>query len=58
MIPENMSTKGLTDNQLAIDILYALGGTKLSKFIDLRHNFIQIELKKEALSTTMYHLKR
>lgn len=50
MLPAKIHTEGLTDNQPALDMIYSLGRTKLSKFIDIRHRYIQSEVKKKSVS--------
>lgn len=50
MLPNQVTTEGLTENKPALDMVFSLGGTKLSKFIDLRHKFIQDEIKKRRIS--------
>lgn len=49
MISRKLITEGLTDNPPALYMLFFLGGTKLSKFIDLRHQFIQLEIKRRSI---------
>lgn len=45
MMPTEVHTDALTDNQPALDMLFSLAGTKLTKFIDLHHNFIKDEIR-------------
>lgn len=41
-----LTTEDLADNQPALDMLFSLGGTKLSKFIFFRQRYIKNENKK------------
>lgn len=53
MISGNIITEGLTDNHPALYMLFSLEGSKLSIFINLRHQFIQREIKQGRFSTDM-----
>lgn len=39
--PTEMKTNALTDNIPPLGMIFSLAGTKMSKFIDLRQNFIK-----------------
>lgn len=49
MISKKLVTEVLTNNQPTLDMLFSLGGTKVSNFIDLRHQFIQYEITKRKI---------
>lgn len=50
MLPNKIDIKGLSDNKPALDMLHYLGGLKLSKFIDIRHHYIQSKIKKRMIT--------
>lgn len=45
-LKQPLLVKELTDNRPDIDMIYSLGGTKMSKFFDVRHKFMQDQIKQ------------
>lgn len=43
-------TDSLTNNMPALNMLFSLGGTKMSKFIDLRHYYIREQIQRYDIS--------
>lgn len=49
ILRRKLNVRALTDNQPALGMVHSIGGTKRSKFIALRHNFLQHEIKKHNI---------
>lgn len=49
MMPTDVHTDALTYNQPTLNMLFSLAGTKLTKFIYLRHNFIKEEVRRHNI---------
>lgn len=55
MIPtfrKTLTFEAHTDNKPSLSMVHSLGGTKRSKFIDLRHCYIQKKIKNHKINYT------